>query len=666
MKINYLHHFIQINNIDILAIQECNNPQLCAPNHYNVFTNCTETKLGTAIIYKETFIPKNIDVSTDFRLIKMDFNNFTIINVYGYTSAHEAKDRNNFFNITIPSFLKPYNNNTILLGDFNAITHFSDREQKGPINKHFLNLIKDIQFTDTFKEKNNNQISYTFISQIGKSTIDKIFIHKDSTDKITQCQHIPYDLSDHKAVVLNISTSFISIPFNKPKSAYWKLNTSILKDDHYTYETKYFIEYFKTQKQNFTKIEDWWESFKHHLKLHTIEYCTNKNHEEARFLNFLYKCRNDNSSDNKKILEINKIIDDIQKRKFQGTQTRGRQILQIEDEITSIAHLTKERTKGEKKNLENILDNAGNILSSQKDIENFITHYYKQLFTLENKNTKGQTEFLKEIDKFLCPEEISILEEDIQKSEILQAITDMTNLKSPGLDGIPIEFYKTFYNEITDELHELFSKILENGHPCTSQSTALITLIPKSGDLHDIKNWRPISLSCTDYKILAKILANRFKKILPTIISEEQTGGVPNKNIFENLSFLRNILLSYEHIDRFYDSQPLTKIKHPHAAILALDFEKAYDRVDRSFLYKILETFKFPPFIIKWIQTLYEHSTSKILINGEISNSFNIGRGVKQGCPMAMYLYILYIEPLILKLKKKSYRCPYWPCKTKN
>ena len=93
---------------------------------------------------------------------------------------------------------------------------------------------------------------------------------------------------------------------------------------------------------------------------------------------------------------------------------------------------------------------------------------------------------------------------------------------------------------------------------------AIITLIPKQGDLTKLKYRRPISLLCIDYKILTKILANRLKNILPTIISKEQTCSIPNRTIFNNLFLIREIITLTNKKNKLY--------------ILQVDQEKAFNK----------------------------------------------------------------------------------------
>ena len=132
----------------------------------------------------------------------------------------------------------------------------------------------------------------------------------------------------------------------------------------------------------------------------------------------------------------------------------------------------------------------------------------------------------------------------IDISEIKFAIENMENDKSPGIDRIPIEFYKEFFPIIKNDLKYIFNKVLFNLQTTPKTwNQAIITLIPKKTEnLEELKYWRPISLLCTDYKILTKILSNRIKEILANIISIEQNCSVPQRTIFNNLFLIRDLI----------------------------------------------------------------------------------------------------------------------------
>ena len=121
------------------------------------------------------------------------------------------------------------------------------------------------------------------------------------------------------------------------------------------------------------------------------------------------------------------------------------------------------------------------------------------------------------------------LTKQIQMTEIQQALQTMENGKSRGTAGIAIEFYKEFFELLKKDLQDIFNNVLfEQKITAQTWNQAIISLISKQTEkLNSLKYWRPISLLCTDYKILTKILANRLKQILPDIISQEQNCSIP-------------------------------------------------------------------------------------------------------------------------------------------
>ena len=130
----------------------------------------------------------------------------------------------------------------------------------------------------------------------------------------------------------------------------------------------------------------------------------------------------------------------------------------------------------------------------------------------------------------------------ITKIEIYRIINDMALNKTPGVDGIPIEFYIENWNVLSDDLIELYSTVLQTGCLSNSQRKGIIIIIPKSKDTLQITNYRPISLLCVDYKILSKLLYEIFKKVLLKIIHNKQFCGVPGRSINQCNMELRDVI----------------------------------------------------------------------------------------------------------------------------
>jgi len=179
-----------------------------------------------------------------------------------------------------------------------------------------------------------------------------------------------------------------------------------------------------------------------------------------------------------------------------------------------------------------------------------------------------------------------------------------------------------------------------------------LKLLYKKAERDNLANWRPISLLCTDYKIITKTLANRLQLVLHEIICEDQTCGIPTRSIFSNLRLYRNIIAHAQE-------------KRLKAFLISLDHEKAFDRVNHEFLFRIMQKFNFGESFIDWIKTIYSYNESYILLNGRLSLPVIVKRGVRQGCPLSALLYLLTAEVLAEVIRKDN-RIKGYPIPGKN
>ncbi|PIK45416.1 reverse transcriptase [Apostichopus japonicus] len=209
--------------------------------------------------------------------------------------------------------------------------------------------------------------------------------------------------------------------------------------------------------------------------------------------------------------------------------------------------------------------------------------------------------------------------------------------KSPGSDGLPREFYLECWDFIGADLLELYNESWVRGSLCPSQRVAVVTLLHKKGDRRKPANKRPISLLNTDYKILSKAMSMRMSKALPDIINDHQTCAVKGRSIHHNLLMLRDIVA-------FISSRDMG------GAIVSLDLEKAFDRVDHQYLFSVLEKFGFGPNFVRWARILYFDISSVLFINGFTTKSFPVKQGVRQGCALSPLLYIIFAESLARRI----------------
>ncbi len=237
-----------------------------------------------------------------------------------------------------------------------------------------------------------------------------------------------------------------------------------------------------------------------------------------------------------------------------------------------------------------------------------------------------------EEDNVLCDAEIS---EDVFDL----AIRQLTTGKSPGIDGLTNEFYKSFREMLVPVLKEVCEEIFKKGELSEKMKIGMIKLIyKKRGNVNDLNNYRPLTMLNTDFKVLAKVLANRLKKVLPTIISTTQAYGVQGKDILDTVQSIRDTM--------FYMRE-----KNKGGFLISLDLEKAFDRVEHEYLFNVIKTFGFGDNFKRWIMIFYSNIYTCIKCNGFISECFQPTRSVRQGCPLSALLYALVAEPLGLAIK---------------
>ena len=155
-----------------------------------------------------------------------------------------------------------------------------------------------------------------------------------------------------------------------------------------------------------------------------------------------------------------------------------------------------------------------------------------------------------------------------------------------------------------------------------------------------MKNWRPIALLNVDYKILAKVLATRLQKVISQLVSPDQTGYIKGRYIDDNVRTMLDIL-------------ELTNHQADPGIMVIIDFEKAFDTISWSFLYKTLDYFNFGPVFKKYIQLLYTSPECSVTNNGHHSEFFSISRGIRQGCPISALLFILCVEILAIYIREQ-------------
>ena len=270
-------------------------------------------------------------------------------------------------------------------------------------------------------------------------------------------------------------------------------------------------------------------------------------------------------------------------------------------------------TRVEKNSIKVVYNLHGTKVSTQKEILEAHFAFYRKLYSRDQVDLAIQRDFLAKIDVSLNNNDSTFCTNILSVDEISHAVRGLSQGKTPGSDGLPLEFYVKFWDQLSPISLQLYNYCFYHGSLSPSMQENITRLIFKKDDPKDLKNWRPISLLNVDYKILFKALTNRLLRVLSSIVQDNQTCSVPGRTIFDNLTLLRDTL------------DYITQTDEP-GILVSLDEEKAFDRVDRTYLSNVLDKFGFGPVFQKWISVLYENATMRVLVNVFFDRGDSLGK----------------------------------------
>ena len=300
--------------------------------------------------------------------------------------------------------------------------------------------------------------------------------------------------------------------------------------------------------------------------------------------------------------------------------------------------------------LADILKSDGTPFEDDKKRNDYITSFYANLY----KNTSTKKDFKGCIEKFLGPDicehkivkesklsnsERDSLEKPLDISELDKAVKEANRKSAPGVDGLSMAFISKFWNLLRTPLFRYAICCFKKGVLTNTFRTACVRLIPKKGDVTNIKNWRPISLLSNLYKIISRAINNRLNTVMSRITSRAQKG-------FTNTRYLQEVLINtIENIGHCNSSKT-------SGVIFAIDMAKAFDTLNHSFLSECYNFFNLGPIFTNMMETVGSSRTASIILeDGCLSESFPLETGRPQGEILSPNQYNIGNQILLFKLE---------------
>ena len=295
------------------------------------------------------------------------------------------------------------------------------------------------------------------------------------------------------------------------------MNLSRIENENFQKEIKDFWREWKNEKGNYEDVGLWWDIGKTYIKRIAIEFSIKKQKENCakkkKAKEDLRLEREQPQQDRGRITELIAKLTEIELEKQRKIFISTHNEVIEPGERPSKYFFNQVKSKQTKNGMSTLKNEEGILLTEQGSILKETVSFCTNLYTADEElDKKEQENFIENIHRTLPEKDKNELEKELTEKELEEALKQAENEKTLGCDGIPYEFYKSFWTVLGEDLYQAMVHNLNNKKALTvSQRTSIIALLFKGKDKNLLKNWRPISLLCTDYKILSKALANRMK-----------------------------------------------------------------------------------------------------------------------------------------------------------
>ena len=660
-KIRGLENLVKRQHLSILYLQETHDKKKTMIDNLGKALNidvyiCRGTQSARGVIIginKRANIRVLREVYNDnngnILALECEFDDcyFMLINYYASSNAVEQVQNLK----KIRYICKNVKNYQIILGgDFNSVeSRDLDRNSTASndahknVNIELKKIKEEHNLRDVFRTRHPLCQKFIFRATYRniKSRIDRIYVSSLIYDRIYHDDMLVFNHSDHDCYFFDIKTKTAGfLDKNLKRENSWKYNEQILNDTIILNKFEEMWEEWLIRKVNYTSQTVFWK----HSKNKIISWLKKEGKKrvdirkkEREILERRLKNEIDNEtcdSDNSITELIKKQLALMDQEELKGQMVRSRVEWEDLGEKPTSYFYNLEKQNQQNKNISVLIDEDGKRVDKIEDIKEVACKFYEALYTSHPTDPDSQQRVLNFINARVTDSDSERMQELVSESEVFKIVKNIKKNKSPGSDGLTIEFYIQTWHIIGRELTETINNTILGDSLPNSWNEGVVTLIYKDkGDAEEIKNYRPITFLNVDYKIMTRILDFKIKPVLPYLIHVDQACGIKGRNITDQLITLQETIETFEQ-------------KNKNLIITSLDMEKAYDLINHDYLYNALQRYGFPPLIINWIKNICSNRSSCLKINSSFTRKFNLTRSCRQGDPCSTSLYLLALEPL--------------------
>jgi ribonuclease HI/exonuclease III len=616
----------------------------------------------------------------------------SLLNIYG---PNKAQEQTEFWPLIQSKLLTlaPWSPD-FMLGDFNVTEEDLDRAPPRADDWRATDALRDfrIQFnlSDSWRETFPLQPAYTFrshsrgadgVSRFSQSRLDRIYVKRNADDHVFEWDHTPCEVpTDHDLVSVRFSPENApEIGPGRPTMPVYMVHRGELMAKIEAKGEELLNRYIfgAIDKESGLELQRSFETYKTEIgKLWMKEHKEGRLRMDAR-IKFLQQATKNlvgsgdfGSNEHKRSEEamINKEIKHLYKKRNwkRLNASRAKWAIKSETVCKDWFSLGKEKKPRDMMYRLKSQRHVGN-----SPVQQYTTRTYEMADIARNHHETLQKDGIPEpespetrardIDtsleqipesQKLSADQIDSLNCLVKEVDVRKSLRKSKRGVATGMDGLPTELWRKL-----DSMHAANLKVGAHGFDVVKLLTLVYWSIQKFGlasgsaftkgwmcpiykknDKCDISNYRPITVLNSDYKVFTKTLSENLAKVIKTAIHPDQAGFIAGRSILDQVELSKSIIAFAE-------------TSESDGAIVALDQEKAYDKIRHDYLFRALREYGFPEIFISTVQHLYSSAETEIAINGIHSQPYKVERGVRQGDPLSCLLFNLAIEPLACAIR---------------
>lgn len=298
--------------------------------------------------------------------------------------------------------------------------------------------------------------------------------------------------------------------------------------------------------------------------------------------------------------------------------------------------------RASRNSIRRLVTEQGEVLTNPADIKREAVDHFQRFLQTQEQTEEISVASLQELLTFRCTHVASAsLVSPVTAQEIYEALLSLPNDKVSGPDGFTKEFYVAAWKIIGQDFITAIQSFFLFGFLPSGINATILSLILKTENAEKMKDFRPIACCNLLYKVISKVLANKLRIIFPDAIESNQSAFITGRLLLEN------VLLASELVNGYHKSTITQR------SAIKFDISKAFVTVKWSFITSVLRAMGLPLQFVQWIRLCISTAAFSVSVNGSLEDFFTSARGIRQGCSLSPYLYVI-LSNVLSKLLNKT------------